>query len=153
MSKRPSYEQYQSRDSSKELSELAKSVITTYSKENPKAFESLIEKYNGESADVAIFGVGKIHIKVNNGEVSVDSDRSFGKGSTGMGAVHPKTIVSIVEGKMTVIEAFHKGDLIAQSKSDNLHRVYNDFVQYSETLIESDQNPKYYDRFREICEL
>lgn len=140
---------HQHGDSSEDLVALAHEAVDAFRKENPKAHRELVSAFEGESADVALFGHGRFHVSVKGEEIEINPGRVRGKASTGRGAIAPETLVDIAEGRLTPLEAFFKGDLIARARSDDLHRVYNYFVEYSDAALRSGRLQKVLEQFRE----
>lgn len=134
--------------SSKKLSRMAMKSVDIFKKENPKEFKELVKQFEGKSADVALFGHGNFHISVKKSDIKIIPDKVLGRASSGRGAIYPETLIAILEGKLTVMEAFHKGDLIARSDSPNLHLVYTNFVKYSDTALRSKQMQVLLAKFR-----
>lgn len=136
-------------EESRRLAQLAEEAIGAFREENPEAHRDLVRAFEGQSADVALLGHGRMHVAVRDGEVKLDPDRAVGPDSTGRGAIAPETVVEIVEGRLTPLEAFFKGDLIARAHSDDLHKVYDFMVRYSDTAMRSKRLQELLKRFRE----
>ncbi|MDH4185376.1 MAG: hypothetical protein OEV08_00135 [Nitrospira sp.] len=135
-------------ESSKKLASLANDALKAFREDNPQAFKELVEVYSGKSADLALFGHGKFHIAVKKGEVEIQPDKIQGSGATGRGATTPETLMAILEGKLTVLEAFHKGDLVARANSAELHRAYDFFARFSDAAMRSKKLQKVLSDFR-----
>lgn len=135
-------------EASRELVRLAEEGIAAFREENPEAYKDLVRGFEGQSADVALLGHGRMHVSVSDGEISLEPDRVAGAESTGRGAIAPETVVEIVEGRLTPMEAFFKGDLIARARSENLHKAYGFMVSYSDTAMRSERLQEILARFR-----
>jgi hypothetical protein len=135
-------------ESSKRMASLANDAVRAFREDNPQAMQELLEAYNGKSADVALFGHGKFHVAVAKGEVHIEPDRMRGSGATGRGATTPETLMAILEGKLTVLEAFHKGDLVARAESAELHHAYDFFVRFSDAAMRSKKLQKILGEFK-----
>ncbi len=85
--------------------------------------------------------------------VGIEPDAVRVEVSTGRGAVAPETLIAIVEGKLTPLEAFFKGDLIARANSADLHQAYNYFVKFSDAALRSERLQEILVRFRQMCKV
>lgn len=132
-----------------ELVKLAHEAVEVFQKENPTAFNELVSEFDGKSADLALLGHGRFHARVQKGNVSFEPNVARGAGSTGRGAIAPEVLMAILEGRLTPLEAFFKGDLIARSESANLHLVYNKFVEFSHLALRSKDLQDVLSRFKE----
>lgn len=135
--------------SSDKVAALAKEAVEVFQKENPAAYNDLIKTFDGKSADVALLGHGKFHISVQKGQVSMEPNVIRGGASTGRGAITPETLMAILEGKLTPLEAFFKGDLIARANSADLHLAYDKFCEFAETALRSKGLQNVLAKFRE----
>lgn len=140
-------------DHSHELSELIMDIVKIFKREDPKGYEEIIKAFNGKSADVALLGQGKFHISIQENEIKIVPGIIRGETSTGRGAIAPETLNLIFEGKLTPLEAFFKGDLIARSNSEDLHKVYNTFVKYSKVILKTKEYTELIERFMGICKI
>lgn len=139
-------------ESSRDLAALAEDAIRAFREENPEPYQELVKVFEGKSADVALLGQGKFNISIHNGEVCIEPNVSRGGACTGRGAVAPETLMAIVEGKLTPLEAFFKGDLIARADSADLHQAYSYFVKFSDAALRSERLQEILNRFRSMCE-
>jgi hypothetical protein len=138
-----------SRESSDKLAALANEAVRAFREENGEGFRELVNAYEGQSADVALFGHGRLHIAVSHGTVDIRPDQMRGSGATGRGATTPETLLAILEGKLTPLEAFFKGDLVARSSSAELHKAYDYFVRFSGTALRSRRFQQLLEQFRQ----
>lgn len=136
---------------SDKLASLANDALRAFREENPEAFKELVKVYDGKSADVALFGHGKFNILVAKGDVDIAPDRMGGSRVAGRGATTPETLMAILEGRLTPLEAFFKGDLVARAQSAELHRAYDYFVRFSEAAIRSQRMQKVIEEFKRLA--
>jgi hypothetical protein len=136
------------RKKDEELAELAREAVEAFRKEQPEAHEELVRAFDGRSADLALLGGnGRFHVEVRDGEVVVDPE-AIGKGRlTARGAASPETLMAIMEGRLTPLEAFFKGDVIARAKSADLHIAYGYFVKFADAALTSEGLQKVRERF------
>jgi len=134
--------------SSEKLAALANDAVKAFRDENPDAYKELIQAFNGKSADLALLGHGRFHVGVYKGEVQIEPNKLRGKQSTGRGATTPETLLAILEGKLTPLEAFFKGDLVARAASPELHTAYDYFVRFSEAALRSKKLQQVVEEFR-----
>ena len=139
-------------DSGDKLARLAKEALQAFREDNPDAYKELVQAYDGKSADLALLGHGRFHVSVSKGEVEVLPNEVRGKGVTGLGATTPETLMAIVEGRITPLEAFFKGDIVARAHSDELHQAYNYFVRFSEAALRSKRLQKVASEFRDAID-
>src|SRR6185436_6091362 len=125
-----------SSDASHQTAALAEEALNTFRKENAEAYRELTKTFEGRAADVVLLGNGKFHISVANGEVRIEPERIKGSGVP-RGMVSPETLVEILEGRRTPLEAFFAGDLVAHADSQDLHLAYNTFVKFADTALRS----------------
>ncbi len=127
---------------------LAQEALEAFRKDLPSQFKQLVEAFEGRGADVALLGHGRFHIAVRNGDVSIEPNRTKAGPASGRGAATPETIHSILNGESTPLEEFFRGNLIAQAPSEELHRVYDYFVEHADAALRSERMQKVADRFR-----
>jgi hypothetical protein len=135
-------------ESSRELATLSEEAVQAFREENPEPYEELVQAFEGKSADIALLGHGRFHISVQEGQVRIEPNVMRGGASTGRGAITPETLTEIVEGRLTPLEAFFKGDLIARANSADLHQVYDYFVKFSDAALRSERLRELLGRFR-----
>jgi hypothetical protein len=124
-------------ESSAQLAALAKEAVSAFREENAAAFQELVTAYNGKSADIALYGHGKFNIAVAGGELQVVPNELRGEGATGRGATTPETFIALLEGKLTPLEAYFKGDLVVRANSAELHTLYGYFTRFSDAALRS----------------
>jgi len=140
--------QHQNKDSHK-LATIAKEAVDAFRADNPEGFKELAATFSGKSADLVLFGHGRFHVAVLKGEVDIQPDKMAGTGATGRGATTPETLMGILEGRLTPLEAFFKGDLIARADSAELHKTYDAFVRFSDAALRSKKMQSVLTRFRD----
>ncbi len=130
------------------LADIAREAVDVFREERPEAHEELVRAFEGRGADLALLGgYGRFHVEVSDGEVRVDPE-AVGKGSlTGRGAATPEALTAILEGRVTPLEAFFKGDVLARAASADLHIAYGYFVKFAETALTSEGLQKVRERF------
>lgn len=138
-------------EASERLSALAEEAVKVFHAENAEAFKELTKAFEGKSANLALLGHGRFHVCVQKSEVKIEPNviRSAGQ-DTSQGVIAPETLLDIVEGRITPLQAFFKGDLTARSNSDNLHLVYDYFVRFSDTAMGSKKLRGLIGKFREM---
>jgi hypothetical protein len=119
------------------LAEMVKATLATLREEARDQYGRMVEEYTKKAAAIGVFGVGSITLAVLDGEVQINpqSDRIEVLG--GRAAIYPETLTAISEGRMTVLDAFHRGELVARANSDELHRAYNNFTAISDVAARS----------------
>ena len=113
-----------SAESSERLAALANEAVLAFREENPEAYKELVQAYSGKSADLALFGHGRFNVAVVQKELKIEPDKMRGSGATGRGATTPETLMAMLEGRLTPLEAYFKGDLAARANSAELHKAY-----------------------------
>jgi len=121
-----------------DLARFATRAVEAFREENADAYAELVKEFEGRSADLSVFGHGRLNISVTDGEVRVDP-LLRGGAEAAHGAIYPETLVALAEGRLTPLEAHFKGDLIARAPSADLHRAYGYFVKYADTALRSDR--------------
>lgn len=136
------------RKKDEELADIARQAVEAFREDQPEAHAELAKTFDGRGADLALLGGhGRFHVEVRDGEVVVDPE-AVGKGSlTARGAASPETLMAILEGRLTPLEAFFKGDVIARAKSADLHIAYGYFVKFAEAALTSEGLQKVRERF------
>lgn len=144
---------YQKPENERQLAELAEEAVRAFREENPEAYEELVKAFNGNSADLALLGFGRFHVSLEKGDLRIEPGVVRGAGSTGRGAIAPETLLAILEGRLTPLEAFFKGDLIARAHSKELHKAYDYFVRFADAALRSKRLQELLGRFREMTRL
>jgi hypothetical protein len=140
-------ERQDDRGSSARLAALAEKAVETFREENPDAYRELVEAFDGRSANVAVFGLGKFSIAVTEREVRIDRQLLHGP-DVARGAIYPEAAVAIGEGRISPLESFFKGDLIARAPSAELHRAYGYLVKFSDSALRSERLQEVVKEFR-----
>lgn len=139
-------------DSSARLARLAEQAVATFREENAEAYRELVEAFDGKSANIAVFGVGRFNVEVIEREVRIDHNLRKSP-DTARGAIYPETAVAITEGRISPLESFFKGDLIAQAPSPDLHRAYGYLVKFSDTALRSERLQELAREFRSLADV
>lgn len=130
--------------------ELAREAVEIFRKENPDAYEELVRAFEGRGADLALLGGhGTFHAEVRDGQVEIDPKGIGRSPLTARGAAAPDTLMAIVEGRLTPLEAFFKGDVVAQAHSADLHIAYGYFVKFADAALTSEGLQDVLRRFQE----
>jgi hypothetical protein len=133
--------------SDERLAKLAQRAVVAFREENDEAYQELVREFEARSANVAVFGHGRIGVAVKDGQVSVEPGLRGG-GDVARGAIYPESLVAIAEGRTTPLEAHFKGDLIAQAPSGDLHRAYGYFVKFADSAVRSERLQELIKEFR-----
>lgn len=132
---------YSPEEGSKRVADFAERAIKAFQADAPEQFQQLVKEYEGHSAVIGLFGVGSTSVSVRGGKVSVANTNGKGKSKTGAitarAATYPETVVAIAEGRITPLEAFHVGDLVVRTESDELHRAFGLMVQMTDSALRS----------------
>lgn len=127
----------------------ARSALEAFRADMPEAHAELTKAYEGSAVAAGVFGLGMVVVAVKDGEVHINPEPSVKTKMLGRGAAYPETIAALATGRLTVLEAYHKGDIAVQaSKSDLLHDGYNRMVRYSDAALRSTRLQKV---FAEFC--
>jgi hypothetical protein len=124
--------------------------VETFREENLEAYKELVEALNGKSADVALLGHGKFHISIETGNLRIRPGVTRGAKSTGTCIVAPETLNAILDGRLTPLEAFFEGDLIARADLADLYRAYRYFVRFSDAALRSAKLKELLTRFQKV---
>jgi hypothetical protein len=141
-----------SSDSSARLAALAEQAVVAFREENSEAYRELVEAFDGKSANIAVFGVGRFNVAVTDREVRVDQSLKHSP-DTARGAIYPEAAVAITEGRISPLESFFKGDLIARAPSPDLHRAYGYLVKFSDTALRSERLQELAREFRSLADV
>jgi hypothetical protein len=120
----------------------ASSALEAFRKDAAKAYSALAKEYEGKSAAVGVFGVGSCVVAVHEGEVKVNPRSPSRSSVQARAAVYPETLQALTEGKMSVLEAFFGGDLVAQASAEDLHGAYANIVRHADAALKSDKLKK-----------
>lgn len=143
-------ERLDDRDASARLAALAEKAVETFREENSDAYRELVDAFDGKSANIAVFGLGRFSVAVTEREVRIDRDLRHGP-DTARGAIYSEAAVAITEGRISPLESFFKGDLIARAPSADLHRAYGYLVKFSDTALRSDRLQELVHEFRALA--
>jgi len=140
------------RSQSRRLAALAERGVQTFREENPDPYNELVSAFDGKSADVALLGHAGFHVAVDETRVRIEPDKFRGTTSTGSGTVSPETLIAMLEGRLTPLEAFFKGDLQVRAQSPELHVAYGYFVKFADTALRSERLQQLLGEFRALLE-
>lgn len=133
-----------------EIVQFAREAVDVFRNENPEAYKELVSTFDGKGADLALLGGhGAFHAEVRDGEVVIDPQRIGSSPLTARGAASPETLNAIFEGRITPLEAFFKGDIVAQARSAELHIAYGNAMKYADAAIASEGLQRLRERFQE----
>lgn len=127
---------------------LAQDAVEAFRRDLPKQYKELVAAFDGRGADLALLGHGRFHIGVRKGTVVIEPNRVRAGALTGRGAATPETVHAILNGESTPLEEFFRGNVIAQAPSEELHRVYDYFVEHADAALRSKGLQEVADRFR-----
>lgn len=136
-------------ETSRRTAELAEEAVKAFREENKDAYRELTGTFEGKSADIVLLGNGRFHVSVQKGEVRIEPDVLRGSAGVARGMISPETLIDILEGRRTPLEAFFAGDLIARADSEDLHLAYNTFVKFADTALRSKRLNEMLGRFKE----
>lgn len=139
-------------DKSRQIASMAEEAVKTFREENNEAYGELIKTFDGKSADLVLLGNGRFHVSVQNGELRIEPDVLKGEAGVARGLISPETLMELLEGKRTPLEAFFAGDLVAQANSKELHLAYNSFVRFADTALRSPRLNEMLVRFKQTVE-
>ena len=112
-------------EGAKAVAKLAEDALAGFKADAKGAYSELVKQYEGVSASVGVFGMGSVLLSVAKGEVHINPDDKRRGNHRGAGAISPEALVAISEGKMTVLDAFHRGEVVVRAESDALHEGYD----------------------------
>ncbi|MDJ0765583.1 MAG: hypothetical protein QNJ97_21555 [Myxococcota bacterium] len=147
----PSYKKIDKGDNGQELVEkFAHDALEAFRADLPDAYGELVKTYNGQAVSAGVFGMGMVVVDVRDGKVRINPRPSKKNAPiVGRGATYPETIAALATGKLTVLDAYHKGDLAVQArKSQSLHDGYNEMTKYADGALKSKRLQKV---FAEFC--
>jgi len=136
-------------EASRKTAAMAEEALKGFREENPEAYRELTETFEGKSADVVLLGNGKFHVSVHKGEVRIEPNVLKGGSGVSRGMISPETLMEVLEGRRTPLEAFFAGDLVARAPSQDLHLAYNTFVKFADTALRSKRLNEMLARFRD----
>ena len=130
------------------LEKIAKEALSAFRSDAKKEYESLVAAYEGASASIGVFGLGSVTVAVREKKAGINPPANQCPPMVGRAAVRPETVVAISEGKVTVLDAYHKGDLIVRAESGELHKAYGFLVKFSDAALRSEKLQKVFKDFR-----
>lgn len=107
------------------VAKLVRDAIAALRVHRGQKYDEIIRTYEGCNAVVRIFGLGSVTIAVSDGEVYVGAvDKARDTRMLGRGAIYPQTIVNMLEGRITALDAFRTGELVIDGSSRELSKAY-----------------------------
>lgn len=148
----PSYKQTDKSDNKPNRDDVverfARQALDAFREDMPDAHAELVKAYEGSSVSAGVFGVGMVTVAVSGGQVHINPGSDVKAKIVGRGATYPESIAAMASGKLTVLEAFHKGDIAVQTgNSEALHDGYNRMVRYSDAALRSSRLQKVFVEF------
>ena len=118
------------------IAKFAKAALDAFKKDSAATYRKLVKQFAGNTVSVGVFGVGKCTLAPKAGGVEVNPKSLGRSGLRARAGLHPETVAALLDGKMTVLEAYHTGDLVVQTvDSGRLHEAYTAFVQHSDAAL------------------
>jgi hypothetical protein len=124
----------------------ARQAIATFKADNPAEFLELVREFDGRAANIAVFGTGRMNVRVTHDDVTIDP--GLGDGENASGAIYMETAQAIMQGRITPLQAYFRGDIIVRAPSEDLHRAYGFFVKFAELALTSSAMREHFDDFR-----
>jgi hypothetical protein len=150
----PSYKRGAQKKGNDLVAEFAHKALEAFRSDLPDAYADLVKTYEGSAVAAGVFGLGMAVVAVRDGNVQINPPAKDAPRMLGRGATYPETIAALAAGKLTVLEAYHKGDLAVQSaKSSTLHDGYNRMVRYSDAALRSAKLQRVFKEFCEAAEI
>lgn len=153
----PSYEKNSDTtgDGQKLIEKFAHAALEAFRDDLPEAYGELVKNYNEKAVCAGVFGMGMVVIDVHKGKVRINPKANNSNPPViGRGAAYPETIAALATGQLTMLEAYHKGDLAVQAaKSQSLHDGYNEMVKYSDDVLRSKKLKKIFDEFAKTANI
>lgn len=147
------YRKMDPQEGAKAVAKLAEEALAGFKADAKGAYSELVKQYDGASATVGVFGMGSVLVTVKGGEVHFNSDEKRKDKVRGVGAISPEALVAISEGKMTVMDAYHRGEVVVRAGSESLHEGYDSFVRHSESALKSKRLQKTLEQFRKLADV
>jgi hypothetical protein len=130
------------------VAEYARKALEAFRADLPDAYKEIVKQYEGHAVSAGVFGMGMVMVAVQDGEVQINPKGKPAK-LLGRGATYPETIAALATGKLTILDAYHKGDVAVQAaRSSSLHDGYNRMIRYSDSALRSN---KLQQVFTEFC--
>jgi hypothetical protein len=127
------------------LAAQAQNVLNTFRTDNPAEFQEMVGEFDGRNVNLAVFGVGRMNVRVANGDVSVQA--GLGTGEMARGAIYMEALQAIRQGVLTPLQAYFRGDIVVRAPSDDMHTAYGFFVKFAELALSSDSMRAHLDTF------
>ncbi|MFJ9026324.1 hypothetical protein ACIRPU_41140 [Streptomyces sp. NPDC102259] len=128
------------------LATRARQVINTFRAEHPAEYQELVHEFDSRDGNLAVFGFGRINVRITNGEVSVEP--GLGPGEMARGMIYMEALQAITQGVLTPLQAYFRGDVIVRAPSGDLHTAYGFFVRFAELAFGSETMRTHFDEFR-----
>lgn len=131
------------------LEKYARRALEALKADLPQVHAELVRAYEGQAVAVGVFGLGMVVLSIKNGAAQVNPPAKQTGTLVGRGATYPETIAELAAGRLTVLEAYHRGDLAVQSgRSETLHEGYNRMLKYSDAALKSKRLNEVFEDFR-----
>jgi hypothetical protein len=114
----------------------AQQMINTFRAENPTEFAEAVREFDGQAANLAVFGFGRMNVRIAGGQVSVQP--GLATGDMARGAIYLEALQAIRQGVLTPLQAYFRGDIVVNAPAEDLHRAYGFFVKFAELALASE---------------
>ncbi|NDJ74616.1 MAG: hypothetical protein GYB65_00035 [Chloroflexi bacterium] len=119
------------------LATLAQRAAHIFSVENPTTYQEIVQRVNGRSIDVLLIGIGWLRVAMVDCCVCIYPLPTRDQGVLTYVALTPDTLIALIEERLTLMDAFFRGDLIVQVGSAVLHVAYEYCRQIADTARQS----------------
>lgn len=123
----------------------AQQMIASFRAENPAEFAELAGEFDGQEANLAVFGFGRMSVRIADGDVSVLP--GLGTGEMARGAIYLEALQAIRQGVLTPLQAYFRGDIVVRASAGDLHKAYGFFVKFAELAVTADSMHEHLDNF------
>lgn len=134
------------------LAQLGETSIGILRTEQPALFQDVVKAFDGERFDVALFGEGKFHVSVHNGEVQI---LPYVMGSAVAYRVggYPSAVADIAEGRLTPLEAFFRAVIVAFGSAKDLSVGHAYIVKLAKFVRASRAMQELVGEFKALCKV
>lgn len=134
------------------LAELAQRALQILRSEQPALFRELVKAFDGKAFDVALFGQGKFHIAVSDGDIRVYAFVEGGAVAYRTGG-YPSAVADIAEGRMTPLQGFFRALIVAFGSAKDLSVGHAYSVKLAKVTKESVAMQDVVKQFKVLCKL
>ena len=127
------------------IAQQARQMVNTFRTDNPDEFHELVSEFDGRHANLAVFGTGRISVRVANQDVSIEP--GLAQGELARAAVYMEALQAIKRGVLTPLQAYFRGDIIVRAPEGDLHKAHGFFVKFAELAFGSDAMRRHFDDF------